>query len=309
MLSPEVVNFPLGKTSRKWARVGRIADGDSGSPWASAAKCAAATVVKDLRVFLPEALHPPEALLSELLHDKEFYRMGPVVNIGVLAACLVDREFVATFVKNGQFCLSARSTEWTLSVNPSGTLTLEGPLTTSTMTCRRGPAFQTDLKSCLEKGTLNSARRALTNLLTTLCEGVEFTVVEFMWRPEEPSVCPSTIAKYFHSSLDGVASVEEVRPELTLLRREPPLGLIPIISFGEDDDDDVGTCPFGVADHENVLGAIQLGLDEYGHSLSRGSFLSTSSIDCPLCFVPGLLSPGCGVGLPDRGSPARKSCW
>lgn len=61
--------------------------------------------------------------------------------------------------------------------------------------------------------------------------------VAFAWCPNDPKVCPSTLAKFF---VDNGVGVEEVFTEIEPTRFSPELEKIPVFDFRNEEEMDIG---------------------------------------------------------------------
>ena len=82
-----------------------------------------------------------------------------------------------------------------------------------------------------------------------------------IWYPDNPKICPSTIAKYFDSL---GATVSQILPEIDLIRRQPDMKQIPKVQLVQKDAllNEVKDNGISVDEYENILGAAALGLSE-----------------------------------------------
>ena len=58
-------------------------------------------VVDNVKIFLPECLHPPDDLRRILLHDKDYYKVEHLSSL----ECCATEEFVRAFICEGSLFL------------------------------------------------------------------------------------------------------------------------------------------------------------------------------------------------------------
>ena len=96
MLCPEVTTFPV-PLSRRNSQTGL----DVGKFSNSLSFEQNNQVIGNVKIFLPECIHPPDDLRKILLHDKDPYK---IENLSSLE-CLATEDFIRTFVRQGSLFL------------------------------------------------------------------------------------------------------------------------------------------------------------------------------------------------------------
>ena len=96
MLCPEVTTFPVPLSRRHYQTgedVGKLSNSlsfEQNNP-----------VIGNVKIFLPESIHPPDDLRRILLHDKDSYKIEKLSSL----ECLATEDFITTFLRQGSLVL------------------------------------------------------------------------------------------------------------------------------------------------------------------------------------------------------------
>ena len=93
MLSPEVACFPAPISWRKYKSGLLVNDYLKTTEFKQNNE-----VVKNVKLFVPECLHPPDELRKIVLRDKECYKVEKLTSL----ECVATKDFVTTFISQGK---------------------------------------------------------------------------------------------------------------------------------------------------------------------------------------------------------------
>ena len=92
MLSPEVSTFLPPPSWKKHENGSNVFDMTNSQHFNKLNE-----VIENVKIFLPECLHPPDELREFLLHDKDYYVIDKIQSI----ECLATENFIRTFICAG----------------------------------------------------------------------------------------------------------------------------------------------------------------------------------------------------------------
>ncbi len=233
MLAPEVLFFPLPKTTEKKAKLSSVqkcVNSDTGCYSFHPNDCHEAVASTSLKIVIPNALHPPPSLKAALTEDTQFYQATSCR----LSDIIFSKEFARVFVGQGRLFLSSKindpGRDQGIYITPAGQLCIildqDQAQTVAlddfkvlTMESKDRKLAKLDLKKVYDPTSSLSSDKLLMRWRQSL-KHVEHLFQEpivLSWRPYDASICPSTIAKHFY---DHGAHVKEIEVSLNLTRRK-----------------------------------------------------------------------------------------
>ncbi len=228
MLSPEVLDWPSGSFHDR-RRVRRHSDKHKNAPRIP-------PMCDTVTVMLKDTMHCPDSLRKTITADN----CPSYVASGVKIPMLTDQLFVKAFVNGGKLTLS------TMTKDPRQPyLIVQSPAMLSygftDAYDQRNEVYVSDMNSIKDKDVLRM-EAAFPDC------GLD---IQLLWRPSDPQVCPSSIAKYFH---DRGATIKMAGVEEQVYRMQNAF----LPSFDDGDTEDIvdtvndlaGRCMLGVSSEE-----------------------------------------------------------
>lgn len=224
MLAPECLYFPVREATEKREKL------EAGDKLNIHCRNGQSTVVRQLRgvVKSSQSALKISQMKLDFSHDKEFYRCK---NVSSIAAFLFSRDFLKTFLLQGALYLQTdvqdHGIDEFLVVVPDGRLVIcmdqfnagqFGLSECKKYDCGDGRVlFELNLKNALlSQDQAGAKQMAQWRSYLSNVEHVFTEPIIVSWQPNDRSICPSTIAKFFH---ENDVSVELIEPDVAFVER------------------------------------------------------------------------------------------
>ncbi len=227
MLAPETLVFPTRKITEKKKTVKSLSECVNSKGYFDLRPddVKEVAVVRGLKLVLPQLCENDlKNLKSAFLTDNEHYLASKVSSI---SAFLLSPEFIKTFLLSGQVFISSFTQndeiDNSLILRPNGDLVIriEERLSNKLGLSAAKRHSKGNGQILLRVNIVEQQRSSQKNLaaMQKSLSCLEYIFQEpytLTWKPHDVSLCPSTIAKFFH---DNGAFVEEVEPEIHVLAK------------------------------------------------------------------------------------------